>query len=97
MPLLVLIGDKDDWTPAARCRALQQAGFRHPGLIEIVYYPGAHHGFDIDAPSRSVSGTDLSSQDGSMRDVLQHHIEYDPIAARDAEVRTRALLEALLK
>ena len=97
MPLLVLIGDKDDWTPADRCRALQQAGFRHPDLAEFTYYPGAHYGFDINAPSHFVSGAGLSSQDGSVSDAVQHHIEYDPIAARDAEARTRALLETLLK
>src|SRR5262249_51444802 len=34
MPLLVLIGDKDDWTPSARCRVLQ-ASFRHPTLTDI--------------------------------------------------------------
>jgi dienelactone hydrolase len=97
MPLLVLIGDMDDWAPTAHCRALQQAGFRRPGFAEIIYYPGAHHGFDINAPSRSVSGAGFSSQDGSLGDTVQHHIEYDPIAARDAEARTRALLETLLQ
>ena len=97
MPLLVFIGDKDDWSPADRCRALQEAGFSHPGLTEIVYYPDVHHGFDVNAPSHSVSGADLLSQNGSVTDAVQHHIEYDPIAARDAEVRTRAFLESLLK
>lgn len=97
MPLLVFIGEKDDWSPATGCRALQQAGFAHPGLAEIVYYPDAYHGFDVNAPSHSVSGADLSSLSSSVADAVQHHIEYDPIAAGDAEVKTRALLERLLK
>jgi len=97
MPLLVVIGDKDDWSPAARCRALQQAGLRHPDLAEFVYYPAAHHGFDYDAPPQFVSGADLAALDGGVGEVVRHHIEYDPDAARDAELRTRVLLDKLLR
>ena len=96
MPLLVLIGEKDDWAPPARCRALQE-GLRAPSPANIILYPGAYDGFDVNEPPQSVSGADLSSQDGSVGDTVQHHIEYDPGAARDAEARTRAFLERLLK
>src|SRR5688572_21658060 len=41
VPLLILIGDKDDWTPAEDCRRLQAAGFARPELVEAVYYPNA--------------------------------------------------------
>ncbi len=41
VPLLILIGDKDDWTPAERCRQLQSAGLSRPDLVEAVYYPDA--------------------------------------------------------
>ncbi len=54
-PLLILVGEKDDWTPAPPCRALadtaQRAG--HPVAIKI--YPGAHHSFDSDRPVRYVA------------------------------------------
>jgi len=54
-PLLILIGEKDDWTPAEPCRKLadaaQAAG--HPVAIKI--YPGAHHSFDSSNPVRYVS------------------------------------------
>jgi dienelactone hydrolase len=54
-PLLILIGELDDWTPAEPCRRLatasQQAG--HP--VEIAVYPGAHHAFDSRAPVRFVA------------------------------------------
>jgi dienelactone hydrolase len=54
-PLLILIGDKDDWTPAEPCRKLteaaQQAGY--PMTIKI--YPGAYHSFDSYAPVRYVA------------------------------------------
>jgi len=45
-PLLVLIGESDDWTPAAPCEALAEAT-RARGLpMEIVTYPGTYHDFD---------------------------------------------------
>lgn len=54
-PLLILIGEDDDWTPAEPCRQLaaaaQAAG--HPVTIKV--YPGAHHSFDSLAPTRYVA------------------------------------------
>ena len=45
IPILILIGSDDDWTPAASCEA---AGvFDASGLIEVVIYPGAVHSFDL--------------------------------------------------
>jgi dienelactone hydrolase len=54
-PLLILIGEKDDWTPAADCRTLVEASQRagHPMAIKI--YPGAHHSFDSPNPVRYVA------------------------------------------
>jgi dienelactone hydrolase len=45
IPTLILIGAKDGVTPAADCAQLakQQA----PGMVRLVVYPGAAHGFDI--------------------------------------------------
>jgi dienelactone hydrolase len=46
---LLLIGEKDDWTPAAPCVELAAA----PGSgLRTVVYPGAYHGFDGSAPLR---------------------------------------------
>lgn len=53
-PVLILIGENDDWTPAEPCRQLtetaQEAGY--PAMIKI--YPEAHHSFDSDRPVRYV-------------------------------------------
>jgi dienelactone hydrolase len=87
LPLLVLIGDKDDWTPADRCRALQAAGFARPDLVEIVYYPNAHHSFDSTARDRTVPGSG-----GKM-----HRLAYDPAAALDAETRTKTFFAKYLR
>ena len=49
-PLLMLVGQADDWTAAAPCRALaREAGGVPP---EIEGYAGAYHGFDSDQPVR---------------------------------------------
>ena len=50
VPLLMLVGESDDWTPAAPCHALARAaGGRAP---QIEGYEGAYHGFDSAAPLR---------------------------------------------
>ncbi len=81
VPLLILIGDKDDWTPADSCRKLQAAGLDRPELVEAVYYPNARHSFDSNVPDRSAFG---------------HRLGYDSAAAPDAEARTRAFFERAL-
>ena len=82
VPLLILIGDRDDWTPAANCRRMQVSGFTHPELVDAVYYPNAYHSFDSNRPGRSVEG---------------HHLAYDPVAAPDAEARTKAFFDKYLR
>ena len=49
-PLLILIGELDDWTPAEPSRKLA-AGYP----VEIKVYPGAHHSFDSILPVRHVA------------------------------------------
>lgn len=87
VPLLVLIGDKDDWTPAEDCRRLQSAGFANPGLVEFVYYPNAYHSFD----NRAVGDRKITVADGK-----SHRLVYDSAAGPDAEARTRAFFAKYL-
>jgi len=51
-PLLILIGDRDDWTPAAPCQALAETAQRAGQPVAIKVYPDAHHSFDSDRPVR---------------------------------------------
>jgi dienelactone hydrolase len=51
-PLLILIGEKDDWTPAAPCVELARSSRATEHPVDIVVYPGAHHSFDSDRPVR---------------------------------------------
>jgi len=45
-PLLLLIGEADDWTPAAPCQALADKVARRGEAMEIVLYPDSYHDFD---------------------------------------------------
>ena len=54
-PLLILIGDKDDWTPAPPCEALATAARRAGYPVSITIYPNAHHSFDSPNPIRFVA------------------------------------------
>lgn len=87
LPLLILIGDKDDWTLADDCRKLQAAGFARPNLVEVVYYPNAYHSFDNRAADRTVTVANGKS----------HRLAYDPVAGPDAEARSRAFFAKYLR
>lgn len=53
-PLLILIGENDDWTPAEPCRKLTEAAQQASYPVRIKIYPGAHHSFDSDRPVRYI-------------------------------------------
>jgi dienelactone hydrolase len=58
MPLTILIGDADDWTPPEPCRELAKRPH-----IKLIEYQGAVHGFDApDTPRRTLSGVGLSAR-----------------------------------
>jgi len=48
-PLLILIGELDDWTPAKDCARLASE------RVRLKLYPGAHHSFDSNRPERYVA------------------------------------------
>ena len=53
VPLLILMGAADDWTPPTPCLALTT---RNP-QIQITLYPGAYHDFDVPSdPVHLISG-----------------------------------------
>lgn len=49
VPLLILIGELDDWTPAKDCVPLASE------RVTVKVYPGAHHSFDNPRPERYVA------------------------------------------
>ncbi len=80
-PLLVLIGDADDWTPAQYCRQMELTG-EAPHDYQLIVYPGATHAFDWHE---------------SPGEFLGHKMIYDPAAYEDAYRRAREFLERYLK
>lgn len=90
IPLLVLIGEKDTATPAARCREMDEV-WKRPELAEVVTYPNAYHSFDGAARPHTIRGVVVGGK------VESYTLARDPEAAADAETRTRAFFEALLK
>jgi dienelactone hydrolase len=54
-PMLILIGEKDDWTPAAPCVKLASSTRASGHPVTITVYPGAHRSFDSDRPVRFVA------------------------------------------
>lgn len=53
-PLLLLLGEKDDWTPPGRCIALAEQVVKAQPQADLTLrvYPDAHHGFDSARPVR---------------------------------------------
>jgi len=51
-PLLILVGELDDWTPAAPCVTLADAAKRAGRPVTLKVYPGARHSFDSANPVR---------------------------------------------
>jgi dienelactone hydrolase len=46
VPLLILQGEKDVWTPMAPCKAVAEHAVALGGPVEFHAYPGAYHDFD---------------------------------------------------
>lgn len=85
VPLLLMIGEADDWTPARPCAdfheqqtaALRSAG-KDPASFQYKSYPGAYHGFDSsnplrvrhDVPRRNNAGVTSGGHPASHRDAL---------------------------
>ncbi len=55
-PLLMLLGELDDWTPSPPCLALADDLKSRAQPVEAVVFPGARHGFDGQGPLRSDPG-----------------------------------------
>ena len=88
LPLLVLIGAADDWTPAKPCSELVDAARNSGAPADIVLYPGAYHDFDHpNLPVRTHNGLVYT---GNGRGVA--HTGTDPAARADALLRVPAFL-----
>lgn len=56
IPLLVLLGESDNWTPVESCKSFVAGAVRRGSPVEMQLYPGAYHDFDWpDLPMRSLT------------------------------------------
>jgi dienelactone hydrolase len=88
IPLTILIGEADDWTPASFCSSLVNRVCREGAPAEIVTYPEAHHAFDApDQPLRVRGGlAHTARRDGKAT------IGTNPEARADAIDRVQGIL-----
>jgi len=89
-PLLILIGEDDDWTPAEPCEELAGRDSVKDRL-ELVVYPDAHHGFDL-PPTPVRTRKDIATAPGG-----QARVGTNEAARADAVQRVTAFLARLLK
>ena len=82
IPTLIVVGAKDEVTPAADCARLAKP--QAPGMVKFVVYPGAAHAFDI-------------PEFGAGRQVMGMLLAYDRNAAQRSWAELRGFLAARLK
>jgi dienelactone hydrolase len=87
-PLLLLIGEADDWTPAAPCQAWIKQMQAAKQLANIALYPGAFHDFDSPGAKLRVR-KDVPNGTSPGKGVT---VGPDPVAREDAKRRIDALL-----
>ncbi len=83
-PLLLLIGEADDWTPAVPCQALADTARANGAPMQVVTYPGAYHDFDNPGIKRVRLRTDVPNGVNPGQGV---HTGPDPEAREDAKRR----------
>lgn len=92
-PLLILIGEKDDWSPAEQCEALTQAAEKAGYPVTIKVYPGALHSFDSNFPPRYVA----ERRNGNKAEGHGATTGGDPAAWADAKQQVAAFFGRYLK
>ncbi|MDT8419489.1 MAG: dienelactone hydrolase family protein [Desulfuromonadales bacterium] len=80
--LMILIGEKDDWTPANLCQENLPTVHFPEDEIALKIYPGAYHKFDENKRDRVSRG---------------HFLSYSASAMNDAVPRVRTFLEKHVK
>lgn len=93
-PLLLLIGEADDWTPAAPCKALAASVASRGEPMQIVTYPDTYHDFDSPALTAKRVRKDVPNGVTPGAGVTTAP---NPEAREDAKQRVKAFLAEHLK
>jgi len=91
VPTLILIGERDDWTPAVECRNMvdgrddwgisRQKSEGAP--IKLLVYPGAYHAFDVPTLQTPT-------------EFLGHRLEFNQPATERSTIALREFLDATI-
>ena len=92
-PLLILVGEKDDWTPAEHCRVLTERAQAAGYPVTIKIYPGANHAFDGTSPQRFIA----ERRNANAPDGRGATTGGDPAAWKDAMQQVSAFFARYLK
>jgi dienelactone hydrolase len=84
-PLLVLIGDADDWTLASVCGEMVAAMKSRGAVTSIVSYPGAFHYFDVEGQPRTFL-SEVANRN-MPNECCGATVGYDPAAFADSRRR----------
>lgn len=93
-PLLLMIGEADDWTPAAPCQALAATVAARGEPMQIVTYPDTYHDFDSPALTAKRVRKDVPNGVNPGAGVTTAP---NPEAREDAKLRVKAFLSDNLK
>jgi dienelactone hydrolase len=89
-PLLMPLGELDEWTSPETCRLVALGARRAGRDVVDVLYPGAHHGFDTAHMPRPIRIADARGGRGAT-------VAYNPSAHADAERRVGEFLARHLR
>lgn len=84
-PLLILIGEADDWTPASQCSSMLPKEKTSPEIV-LKVYPRAFHGFDTFGANHNVRGSRG-----------MHLLQYNPEAEADSIIQVKSFFEKHLR
>jgi dienelactone hydrolase len=72
--LLILIGQKDDWTLASECtRASERLNDK---MLTVIVYPNAHHSFDLSIPIQKYVGHTVGRNGPALTDSRQKILNF---------------------
>ncbi|MGI9319583.1 MAG: dienelactone hydrolase family protein [bacterium] len=75
VPILILGGDKDDWTPTGECEYIKNnSDLGKP--YNLIVYEGAHHSFDLFIPLQTYSGHTVGGNSKAREDSKQQMLEW---------------------
>lgn len=75
-PIIVFVGERDDWTPPAECIKSKSPGVVTGAEFEVISYPNTYHGFDQPRPMRKVLGYTMAYDREATVDSRKRYIEF---------------------